>query len=151
MNQMYLYKLKRVVDEYVATKEALNYIIVNRDSIKVFPFAGGLPLSDFKLALSNIEITFFMRLFAEFEGCLRDFLQTRTSITVDARWGAEELINRVTAHNKDQSKPIDSKLVDKVKMLKKIRNDVVHATGSTRLPVTIEEARSVLNTYLSKL
>lgn len=104
---------------------------------------------DLVQAGQNLEVTYLIRLFAEFEGILKDHLATNhRRITVPARLTVNWLINRVV---QVESLTIDPALRRKMDAVRDYRNSIAHRKRSPSPAVTLVVALSILNTFVAKL
>jgi hypothetical protein len=99
---------------------------------------------DFAQTSANLEATYLVRLFAEFESTLRDVWRVLAHRRTQPRTG--DLIAAIATR---RGVPVDSyNLVDRVRQA---RNAIVHEDLSTPAPVTVAVARSALCGFLSRL
>lgn len=101
----------------------------------------GLEQSDFTRLSSNLEFTFLIRLFARFEGVLRDYWHTRIRRSNPA---TEVLILRIA-----DRLAIPAGWVDDVHHVREIRNDIIHQDIFANM-IGIGDAKSRLARYLSR-
>lgn len=97
-------------------------------------------LKDLTAAAENLEGTFLIRLFSEFEAALKSYLRYKSRKVPDK---AEHLINRVRSTAR-----IDADVTMQVHEVRRHRNTLVHdAAGGTK-QVALEVARSHLCRFL---
>jgi hypothetical protein len=117
-----LQTVKNIRDEFIAIRESLAYVKTNWP--KIVDINGARP-EDFKRAERNLERTYCLRLFVEFEGILKEYLlEMHPAVIVPSKPSAEWLINKVT---RLQSLPIHAELVRKVKEVRDYRNALAHS------------------------
>lgn len=151
MSATYIRHLRRIGRELLAAKGALNYagrswdrhdLANDSDLREVGP-------QDIRNAADNLEATFIIRLFATFEGILKEHLaQQHPGIAVPEDARAVWLIDRAAVL---QSPPIGAPLRQRVHDVRKYRNVLVHASSVLLPRMTFFEVLLRLITYLSKL
>jgi hypothetical protein len=151
MSSVYIRRVKRLNDEYLAARGALAYVARNWQAHTIFNASELEPIGpqDIKNAAEHLEETFIIRLFAEFEGMLKEYLaQHHPGIAVPEDARAVWLIDRVATL---QSPHIVQPLRMRVHAVRRYRNALVHSGIMMPIPLQFGEARSSLNTYLDKL
>ncbi len=96
-----------------------------------------------KLADENLEATYIIRMFAEFESAIRSFWKT---IRPKTRTQTESLLDRVGDRC---GVPIE--VARNVQVVRLYRNKLVHERDQECETVTIKDTRSRLATYLAFL
>jgi hypothetical protein len=140
---VYLARVKAVEVEYQAMRFAASFTLeaVRRD---VGLFRGGLKTSDLELASSELEATYIIRLFAEFETCLRTYWRDVRGTDPPSR--TRDLLDGVAARCK-----VATEVSGKAHAVREFRNSLIHERLSETEEVTIREARSCLCHFLSSL
>lgn len=151
MSQTYIRRLKRIGDEFVAARGALAYAAQNWQKHALYSHREleMIGPQDIKNAADNLETTFIIRLFAEFEGILKEHLTQHHAgihLPEDARavWLIDRVANLQTPH-------IGLPLRDRVHEVRRYRNALVHSSPVVIAPLLFVEASSRLNLYLDKL
>jgi hypothetical protein len=151
MSDPYVQRLRRIRDEFEAARQSLAYVNQNWDGQSLFATVlfQGISPNSLQNASRNVEVTYFVRLFAEFEGILKDHLQTNHSAAkVPAKPKVDELIALVL---KQEQIRIDSKLRGRMNGVRDYRNAIAHSSYGFVAPILFNQALSTLNTFLSKL
>lgn len=99
-------------------------------------------LRDVGNAFRNLEGTYLIRFFAEFETGLRLYWGT----VRDSHPKMEDLVNGVASRRK-----ISHDLISSVHAIREYRNSLVHEREDKIAPVSISSARSTICDYLSRL
>ena len=151
MSEIYRRRLIRIQDERDAAQDALAYIQENWHKNSIFNekrFVEGSSLHDVTHLAENLDAIFLIRLFAAFEGMLRQHMTQYHpgSVTDDA--GAALLIDQVAV---SQPKRITINLCDRVHEVRKYRNSLAHPQGKTATEVTFTETLARLAQYLGWL
>ena len=109
-----------------------------------------ISLRDLKSAVDNLESTYLIRIWAEFETALHSYRRHATG-DADDRMGARNLVDW-TAGVK-QGRQISSTVVHDVHQVREYRNHLVHERDVVAPPsvVLIEAARRRLNCFLQAL
>ena len=102
-----------------------------------------LTSSDVVLTESNLTGTYLIRMFAEFESALRAFWLT---IRPRSRPATLHLLNQIGGVCN-----VPAKIVTVTQQVRAYRNALVHELNSTATPVSMAEARSSLQHFLSRL
>ena len=78
MSDLYIQRLRLIRDEFEVAHRSLSYVHQNWDgrSLSRVTLFQGIAKESVRPALRNIEVTYFVRLFAEFEGILKEHLGT---------------------------------------------------------------------------
>ena len=141
MSRILIRNLAGVRQEFEAARAALFYtekqwsLAVDDITLK------GVTKGHVSGALSKVEQTYLIRLFSEFEGMLRSYLQERREILPGK---AYDLINKVA---KRQRANVPDAKRDAVHLVREYRNAVVHDQGRSAA-VDFDQALSALNQYL---
>lgn len=142
-------RIKAVEREYLATSQA---VAGWKRSIQEgqAQLLKQVSLRDLKSAVENLEATYLVRIWAEFETALHSH-RRHTMGGADDRMGAKNLIDW-TAGVK-QGRQISSTVVYDVHQVREYRNYLVHERDDVAPPpiVGIEVARRRLNTFLQAL
>ncbi len=142
MSRLLIRDLAVVQQEFEAARAALFYtekqwsLAVGDRTLK------GVTKSHVSGALGKVEQTYLIRLFSEFEGMLRAYLDKRRE-SVPPR--AYDLINK--AAKRQRANVPDAKR-DAVHLVREYRNAVVHDQGIGTAAVDFGQALSALNQYL---
>lgn len=101
--------------------------------------------ADLRDCLDHLEITYLLRLYAEFEGVLRSYWAAARPAPRRGRTQMQTLIERVAAL---RNVPADS--VDEVHAVRELRNEIVHHRLLSAA-LSIEECKSRLGRFLAWL
>jgi hypothetical protein len=137
--------LRRVENEFFAARFAVRSIesAIHRDPTLLSNEPESIRPSYLRDCLVNLETTYLLRLFAEFEWVLRDLWASARQSPRLRRTRMEILIHRVASR---LSMPKDT--LDDVQAVRGYRNQLVHRTDSAA-PMTFRDCKSVLARYLS--
>ncbi len=146
---VYIERLRTILAEYAATSEALDYINRHWQRQNIDQEVGKLKPGDFMRAKQNLESTYLIRLYAEFEGILKDHLATNhPRIRVPDKPKVDWLISRVIlAENISVEQPLRRKM----DAARDFRNSIAHRSHRVALFVAFNDALSTLNTFLARL
>ncbi len=103
-----------------------------------------LEARDAKSLAKNVEATFLIRIFAEFEGGLR--VVYREVLGKQKRPNVETLVNRIAVSN-----AIAGPDLDRVHEVRRYRNSLIHADSEQVDRIELKAARSRLCKYLSRI
>ena len=135
--------------EFNAAREAIGYVRRNWQKQSIFVEMPRLKPSHLDEAGGHVEATYFIRLYAEFEGILKDHLDTNhPSVPVPDKPKVDWLISRVI---RTETLTADTILRRKMDRLRDYRNSIAHRTRATIPAITLVDALSSLNTFLAKL
>jgi hypothetical protein len=135
-------RVKGVEREYRATRLGLARLELHARSdpgILKDAEKGSLSLPD---AVENVEGTYLIRMFAEFENALRSYWLTFR----ETRPNAEALVDGIGSRRKILSDPIED-----VHAVRDYRNGLVHESEKNVEPIAIGGAGRRLNLFLSRL
>ncbi len=149
MSDIYIQRLRRIQMEQTATRMALAYVKRNWQRHSIYHETEMLTPSNFALAARNAEATYYIRLYAEFEGILKDHLTTNfAQITMPDKPKVDWLISRVVpAEGMALAHPLRLKM----DAVRDYRNLIAHHHSRPVLFVPFDDALSILNTFLAKL
>jgi hypothetical protein len=103
---------------------------------------------DLVAADENLETTYLVRLWAEFETALLSYYRHLRG-DPDARIRATDLVNTVAGLRRGRA--IAKGVLEGAHEVREYRNSLVHERIDLAQPVALAEARSRLNTFLGKL
>ena len=152
MRRSYTQELTLVRTEYEATKLALSHIVRRWNTEEIIQNAGERSFTDFQRALSHIDVTYIVRLFATFEGLLRhyvaanptEFTLPKQTQDIKVGWFVDGIAGK-------QSPRISVNIRKGVYDVRDCRNDLMHTGRVTSPSITFYEALTNLAKYLDKL
>ena len=140
-------RLKATRREYYVVADAVRRL---RDAVQTSQVLAppDTSLRDYDAAIHQLESTYLVRLWAEFETALRSY---RRHIVADPNDNirAIHLIN--WAQGIEEGRKVDAGVRDLVHEVREYRNSLVHERDDMAPAVGIDEARRRLSMYLSKL
>ena len=145
MSRILIRNLAEVRQEFEAARAALFYTEKQWSRAVADITLKGVTKGHVSGALSKVEQTYLIRLFSEFEGMLRAYLDKRSEI-VPPR--AYDLINKAA---KPRRANVPDNKRDAVHLVREYRNAIVHDQGSGAVAVSFDQALSALNQYLVSL
>ena len=96
MSNIYIQRLRGVQREFNSAREAIRYVQRNWQRYDIYADLPGLKPANFEEAGRNAEVTYFVRLYAEFEGILKDHLATNhPAVAVPDKPKVDKLIGLV--------------------------------------------------------
>lgn len=137
--------LVSVQKEFGAARGALFYADQHWPQVSDDIHLTGVSYGQVVIVLSRVEQTYLTRLFSEFEGMLRTYLNSRSEVVPSK---AFDLVNKV-AKRQRANVPDDKR--DAVHRVREYRNAIVHTPGSGAAGVSFRQALSALNQYLVSL
>ncbi len=145
-------RIELIKSELAASKVALNKLLSPSGPRRV-P-ATGVNYEDIGLALANVEDTYFLRLTAECESCLREHLINHfPGVRITDRDGFLSLVNKAT-RNLDPTNPqarIPAHLADATRDLRPHRNAQAHGHLRSAYRPSFDRAASILSQFLFRL
>jgi hypothetical protein len=141
------HRLRRIFDELLAARYALGRAEAKWDAeagTAAAEFRGRVTRDDLRRTATNLDRTFLLRLFAEFEGILLSYWQdglgrvTKPKVSV--------LISRIAALC---PLPVGEKHRDDVHHVRDYRNMLVHPHAKQVDPLTVDESLKRLGKYLA--
>jgi len=149
MSNIYIQRLRIIQMEFNSAREAINYVRRNWQKHDLHAEFIRLKPAHFEEAGRNVEVTYFVRLYAEFEGILKDHLATNhPSVVVPDKPKVDKLISLVT---KAEGFTVDPALRGKMDAARDYRNSIAHRVRASAPSVTFVDALSSLNKFLAKL
>lgn len=108
----------------------------------------GVGVGDLISTSENMESTYLIRLWADFETAIRSYYGWRRN-EPDSRIKTRDLIDAVAGVRLGRAISIDVR--EKVHVVREYRNSLVHARDDLLSAVALSDARRVLNLYLCRL
>lgn len=142
----WLSRVKAVERQYRAAKSSV-------DQMRVLVIRGdatleGVGVGDLISTSENMESTYLIRLWADFETAIRSYYGWRRN-EPDSRIKTRDLIDAVAGVRLGRAISIDVR--EKVHVVREYRNSLVHARDDLLSAVALSDARRVLNLYLCRL
>jgi hypothetical protein len=134
-------RLKAVEREFRVASDAIQLLRVAVDGR--VPLPGGTSPRDLDAVRQQLEATFLIRLWAEFETAVRSYYQSYQSLTTNPQIRAIDLVNTVAANPKGRSLSLAARA--KIHEVREYRNSLVHDRDDPVPPVTLSDARRRLN------
>ena len=142
MSEVYIRRLRSIQMEFNAAREAIGYVKRNWQKQSIFEEMPRLKPSHLNEAGGRVVATYFIRLYAEFEGILKDHLETNhPAVAVPDKPKVDWLISRVI---RIDTLTADAILRRKMDRLRDYRNSIAsshsrhhschHACGRTLVP-----------------
>ncbi len=149
MSEIYVRRLARVVREFDAACEALDYVQQNWQRQSVFLYVSRSGLPDLARAADNLESVYLLRLFSTFEGLLKEHLaEHHPGITVPEDARAVWLVDRAAQR---QTPPISAALRNRVHDVRRYRNHLTHPSGVPFPAIAIATALARLSRFADRL
>lgn len=134
-------RIRAAEREYLIARDALDVYHGEHGSARV-KLPPDTDPSDLRNAVENLEGTYLVRLFAEFESGLRNWYATLKGTVPPAR----DLIDAIATRRK-----IPDEDRDEVHEVREYRNALVHETDSEAEAVPLADARHRLCTFFARL
>lgn len=145
MSARLIAQLGSIRDEFTAARGSLEYVGRNWQQLVGEAEFVRSRFSHVREALRNLEATYSIRLFSEFEAILQEHLTTsRPGIRIPGI--AEALINRVATHLR-----IPNEIRAAAQEVGEYRNSLVHRRVVAARPLGFREALTALNRFLALL
>lgn len=151
MSQHYIQRLRRIEDDLNIALEVSQFV---RSAWHRQDVSGEFPkrtLARIKDAEDRLEVTFFVRLTAEFEGILKDHLQTNhlhIAFPANRRdWTVDWFLRRVIQAENVTVSPVLRGQLDEVR---NYRNAIAHGNEPLN-PLTFREALARYSRFLARL
>ena len=149
MSNVYIQRMRSVQAEYSAVATTLTFFEQHRKEQQVTQQTGTLTPGDFVRAELNLEATYFIRLYAEFEGVLKDHLAANHAhIKVPEKPKVDWLLTRVLQM---EALSLEQPLRMRLDAVRDYRNSITHQVRKVVLRVAFADALAVLNTFLARL
>jgi hypothetical protein len=139
-------RIKAVEREYHAVRSSVGHM--RRAIAEGVGGLAGAKVGDLITAEENLEGTYLIRLWAEFETAVRSYYGWLIH-DPSTRIGSHDLINAVAGIRRGRA--ISEDVHRAVHGVRDYRNTLVHARDDPAQPISITNARHNLNTYLCKL
>lgn len=137
-------RLRAVEREYAAATVSSGLLAEKLRSDSSFLSSYGVGARDAEKFVENLEATYLIRLFAEFEAALRDVWQNH--LGRETRPRAKELLDSVAAH-----RAVPQDCVDDAHCARRYRNFLVHEDAQATEAIDLRRAVSAMNRFLGRL
>jgi hypothetical protein len=137
-------RLKRIQDEYDAARAALPLLLAALLRADPSPALAGITRGQVQRTIDGLENTYIVRLFSEFEGCLREYW------TDELGRKTEPLIS-VLMDSIAARRSVDDTTRLEAHQVREYRNLLVHASSPPAPQLTFQEALKRLCKFLSYL
>lgn len=145
MSRVLIRRLAAVQQELEAARAATSYVEKQWSQATDDATLKGISHSQIIVTLRKLEQTYLTRLFSEFEGMLKAYLDNKGE-SVPGK--AFDLINKVAGRRRAN---VPDEKRDGVHQVREYRNAIVHAHGAGATAVSFRQALSALNQYLVSL
>lgn len=142
----WLSRVKAVEREFYAarsTVERMRGLVARGEAVLTDAGVG-----DLESAAQNLESTYMIRLWAEFETAVRSYYGWRRNEPF-SRIRTRDLIDAVAGVRLGRA--ISGDVRERVHAVREYRNSLIHARGDSSTAVALSDARRVLNLYLCRL
>jgi hypothetical protein len=139
-----LERIRRVEREYLAGADALRLLEQQLGADPSWRISEGWTRKDAQNLARNLEATFLIRVFAEFESGLRDFWEK--SLGRATHPSVKDLLDSIAAR-----RDIPQDWLDDVHEVRNFRNSFVHERKGDEISVSLSEARGRLCRFFSWL
>ena len=149
MSDVYIQRLRSVQMEFNSAREAIRYVQINWQKHDIYADLARFTPANFDEAARHVKMTYFVRLYAEFEGILKDHLTAnRPAVTISDKPKVDRLISLVL---KVEAIRLDPFLRRKMEQVRDYRNSIAHHAFTSTAAIPFVDALSILNTFLAKL
>jgi hypothetical protein len=145
VSYLHVQALESVHSEFTSSAAVLAYATRVWHELSREPELHGARHIDFRRAVDNLETTYIIRLFAEYEAILQDHLSARHPGIRMPRT-AEALINRVALRER-----LPHPVREDAQAVREYRNALVHRRITPVPSRSLREVRAVLNRFLARL
>ena len=139
--------LKEVWGEYRSVRAAVDQLKVTVATRPDLFDKGSETRAYLRVADAHLEGTYIVRLFAAFEAALRSYDRARHD-DPNRQTDASSMIDQISGK---RGMNIEDRIRQGAHRVRRVRNFWAHESDREAGPVSVDEARAWLNTYLSKL
>jgi hypothetical protein len=151
VSDVYLYRFRRVQGEYDAVREAIALLYRNWNRRGFGDSLNGVSETMLEEATRNLERTYFIRLYAEFEGILKDHLVSNhpaQAFAEEDRPRVDDVIARV---RQAENLTINPRLRDKLDAARDYRNSIAHSRRTPVPQVSFADGQAALGRLVGML
>ena len=145
MSYLHVQALESIDNEFSAAASALAYVARVWHELGDQPEVHGVHLPHVRQALDNLETTYIIRRFSQYEAILHDHLSTSYPRLRVPRT-AEALINRVALRER-----LPASIRDAAQAVRELRNALVHRRMTPVSSRSLREVMAALNRFLAQL
>lgn len=151
MSDVYIQRLRAIQEDLVIAREVFQYVTTNWHRQEVADDFRLRTLRRVQAVEANLETTYFVRLTAEFEGILKDHLQTNHPAVpfpaVRRNWTLDWFLSRVIQRER---LTVSVDLRQRLDEVRDYRNALAHGNAAA-LVITFTQALARYNTFLAVL
>jgi|SRR5579884_1828844 len=144
MSYIHCQRLSSIREEYTVARISVSYVEGARPNPPNNLDLNGITLQQIQRASRNLEDTYIIRVFAEFEGILRDYRPVPVG-RQDNR-SIYNLINQIASHRR-----IPATILNNVQSVREYRNSLTHQGAAGAHTIIFQDVLARLNYYLSYL
>ena len=151
MSDVYLYRLRKVLGEHDAAREAVALIGRKWNRQGFGDSLNGVSETMLEEAARNLERTYFLRLYAEFEGILKDHLVSNhpaQAFAEEDRPRVDEVIARI---RQVENLTVNPRLRDKLDAARDYRNSIAHSRRAPVPQVSLADCQAALGRLVDRL
>ncbi len=149
MSRFHAKRLLTVTKAYQAAIDAITCVILHYDDQLIQQRVGNTSKHTFAVALKSLEDTYTVRLFAEFEGVLRDHLRSNhPSVKMRRDVRVSYLLQRILQRDNIVLDPV---LRAQFELLRETRNTIAHQSPQRIAGVSFIDAQKCLARIVDKL
>ena len=137
MSYLHVQRLLVIAEDYAAVRQA---VVRSLQETRLPDYAALIR------AEGSLETAYVARLFSEFEGILRPYLQVNDPRRRLVPKNIYNVINRTASVWR-----VSDDIRDAVQEARQYRNSVVHPDGTTRAAISFSDTRSILSKFLARL
>lgn len=149
MSTYHVEQLRAVDTQRKSVTASLAFVVDNWERQNLRSEMPGLTPEDFRQAQTELDTTYFVRLYAEFEGLLKDHLLTNhPSIALPRKPKVDDVLAAVV---KAEAFAIETPLRVRLNAVRDYRNSIAHASLGSAPSVRFVDALSALNAFVARL
>ncbi len=149
MSRVYIQRLRGIEAEFRVAQDAMSYVSRHWQTQNISQEITRISPRDIIRAEQNVESAHFIRLYAEFEGILKDHLATNHwRVRVPAKPKIDWLLSRVV---QVETISVEAALRMNLDNARDFRNSIAHRTHAVGVFITFGTALATLNTFLARL
>jgi hypothetical protein len=145
VSHRHVQQLTSIQTEFAAARAAIALLERDWEELVAAPEMRAVRFPHVRAAVRNLEATYIIRLFSEFEALLYDHLTVRYPGRRVPR-AAEALVNRAALRER-----IPDPVRDRAQAVREYRNTIVHRRTAAGSTLSFRDAMAALNQYLARL
>ena len=151
MSNYHVERLRAIDTQRKSVRASLAFVLGNWERKNLHAEIQSYTPENFRQAQADLDAVYFVRLYAEFEGLLKDHIVTNHPAAAADLSPKPKVDDVIAAVVKAEPISIEVPLRTRIDTVRDFRNSIAHSTRGTVVHVSFEDALSALNAFVARL